>query len=75
MTVDFTAEARVFWDAIPEEEQSQLLRNVWCTACGEVRTIVSFKGRVERRDLVLDGHCGGCGGPVARLIEGAAGWW
>ncbi len=71
MTADFTAEAQAFWNAIPEEKRSQLLRNVWCLACGEVRTIVSFTGRVEKDDLVLDGHCGTCNGPVARLIEGA----
>lgn len=71
MTGNFTTEARALWDAMPEEQQSQVLKNVWCVACGEVGRIVSFKGRVEDGDLVLDGQCDVCGGPVARLIEGA----
>jgi hypothetical protein len=38
---------------------------------GATTTIVQFTGRIEQGDLVLDGRCISCGGPVARVIEGA----
>jgi hypothetical protein len=47
----------------------RLLNNVWCVACHTTTTIVQFTGRIEQGDLVLDGRCINCGGPVARVIE------
>ena len=49
----------------------RLLNNVWCVACRATTTIVQFTGRIEQGDLVLHGRCISCGGPVARVIEGA----
>ncbi len=69
MPAEFTPEARIFWDGIPDETRRLLLDNVWCVGCGAVRTILEYRGRIEGGDLVLEGKCGTCCEPVARLIE------
>ncbi len=47
-----------------------LLNNVWCVACRKTTTIVRFTGKMERGDIVLQGHRIRCDGPVARVVEG-----
>ncbi len=69
MTSEMTPQARSFWDSISERGKTRLLNNVWCMSCGAVRTIVRYRGRLERGDLVLEGECGTCGEQVARLVE------
>ena len=70
MKLEMTPEARAFWDSISERGKTRLLNNVWCVSCGSVRTIVRYRGRLERSDLVLEGECGTCGKDVARVVEG-----
>ena len=68
---EFTNEAMRFWQVMPDEHKEMIITNVWCGSCSQGTTIVSFKGRMERGDLVLEGECQGCGGPVARVVEGS----
>ena len=70
MSGEFSDNARVMWDTIPQQAQEQLLNNVWCVHCSSGTTITDFKGDMEKGDLILRGRCVNCGGKVARLIEG-----
>ncbi len=69
MTSIFSLDAKRIWDAIPPYHKTQILNNVWCGDCGKMTTIFRFTGRMEGKDLVLEGECERCGGKVARLIE------
>lgn len=71
MANELTPEAKSLWAAIPAEQQSSLLQNVWCPSCGRPTKIVNFQGRIQHGDLVLEGECESCGSPVGRLIETA----
>lgn len=68
---DFTREAERRWAAIGGRMQTRLLNNVWCGECRGSSTIVRYTGRIRRGNLILEGECLKCGGPVARVIEGA----
>ena len=68
---EFTPQAAKRWAELGGRSQTLLLNKVWCTACSEATTIVRFSGRMERDDLVLEGRCIRCDGPVARVVEGA----
>jgi len=70
MSGEFTNDAKAMWDAIPQQAQEQLLKNVWCAHCKGATTITDFTGKMEKGNLILRGHCITCGGNVARLIEG-----
>jgi Zn ribbon nucleic-acid-binding protein len=70
MSREFTDEAKMLWEAIPQQIQERLIANVWCPNCGTVTTITDFKGYVENGDLVLIGSCAKCGKKVARVLEG-----
>ncbi len=65
----FPLDAKRLWDTIPTRHKTQILNNVWCGDCTKMTTIVRYTGRMEGRDLVLEGECERCGGKVARLIE------
>ena len=65
----FTLQAARRWSELDGTLKMRLLNNVWCVACHTTTTIVQFTGRIEQGDLVLDGRCINCGGPVARVIE------
>jgi len=66
----FTPPAARRWAELGGQLQTKLLNNVWCGECRRTTTIVNFKGKIERGDLILVGECIECAGPVARLIEG-----
>lgn len=66
----FTASARQRWEQVPEEAQERILEAVWCAHCRRPTTIVDYAGRVQKGNLILEGHCEACGGRVARLLEG-----
>lgn len=66
----FTASAKIFWDAIPEQVRKRLLANVWCVGCRGETTIVGYSANIQRGDLILNGKCKKCGGEVTRVIEG-----
>jgi hypothetical protein len=68
-TSNFTPQAARKWAKLGERAQTLLLNNVWCVACRKTTTIVNFTGRMEKGDIVLEGHCIRCDGPVARVIE------
>ena len=70
MQSKFTAEASQFWQALPDEHKQALIANVWCGSCSEETTIVDFSGKMERGNLILEGECRECRGPVGRLVEG-----
>ena len=67
----FTPQAERRWSALGGVIQTRLLNDVWCGDCHKTTTIVNFSGKIERGDLVLEGHCINCNGSVARVIEGA----
>ena len=67
----FTLPAARRWAALGGRLQTRLLNNVWCGECRGSTTIVKFVGRIENGDVVLEGRCIKCDGPVARVIEGA----
>ncbi len=69
MQMKFTAEASQFWQALPDEHKAAIVTNVWCRSCSQETTIVNFKGKVEKGNLILEGECRECSGPVARLVE------
>ena len=68
---DFTPQAAKRWAELGGRMQTLLLNNVWCVACSKTTTIAHVTGRVERGNIVLEGRCMRCDGPVARLVEGA----
>ena len=65
-----TPQAKKHWEAVPKEVRVKLLNNVWCTHCSDMTGIVLESMKVDRGDLVLEGKCVKCSGPVARVIEG-----
>jgi hypothetical protein len=65
-----TPQAKKMWEAVPKEVRVKLLNNVWCTRCRDMTGIVLEGMKVDHGDLVLEGKCVKCSGPVARLIEG-----
>jgi hypothetical protein len=65
----FTAPAAKLWAKVPAEFKKRLLSNVWCAHCRQEVTITNFSGTVKGGDLVLEGLCSKCDGPVGRLIE------
>ena len=69
MQMEFTTQARRFWQALPDEHKETVVTNVWCGSCGQGTTIVHFGGKIQRVDLMLEGECQRCGGPVGRLVE------
>lgn len=70
VTPSFTAPAENLWAAIPAEARERVLENVWCAHCRTGTTIIDYRGRVQKGDLLLEGHCAVCGRRVIRLLEG-----
>lgn len=64
-----TPRAARLWDRLTPEFRLLLLNNVFCTDCGGTVSMSLEKGRVAKGDLILQGACLQCGGPVARLVE------
>ena len=65
----FSIPAKKLWEQIPMDKQTQLLSNVWCSHCSGETTIINYKGKVAKGNLILEGDCKKCGEPVARFIE------
>lgn len=70
MNDQFTPQAKIFWERIPENIREELLANVWCMTCRNITTIIDYTGSLEKGDLILKGKCKHCGNEVARVIEG-----
>ena len=71
MMSKMTPQAQAFWDSISARNQTLILNNVWCGSCRTSRTLVRYGGRIEHRDLILEGECGSCGAQAGRLVEGS----
>ncbi len=65
-----TPQARKMWENIPNDVRMKLLNNVWCVTCSKMTGVGETTMSVERRNLIIRGSCTGCGGEVARLVEG-----
>lgn len=68
----FTVPAARAWARVPAHLKIRLLNNVWCGHCRGTCSIAVSSGTITRGDLLLQGTCTKCGGPVARVIENAA---
>jgi len=66
---NFTVPAQKLWAKIASNVRVKILNKVWCGRCRDEVTILNLSGKVVSGDLVLEGRCDRCGGPVARLIE------
>jgi len=51
------------------DKRTLLLGNVWCSHCSGETTIINYKGKVAKGNLILEGDCKECRGPVTRFIE------
>jgi len=67
--MDMTPKAKLLWQKIPREVRPKILNNVWCGKCGEMGGIGNVKMTVDAGDLILNGICTTCSGPVCRLVE------
>lgn len=66
----WTQEAQEAWENIPLAIREKILKNVWCSNCRKMATIMDFGGRIENYSLILTGSCLRCGAKVARVLEG-----
>ncbi len=66
-----TGPAERLWSAVPAEAQARVLQNAWCAHCRKATTIIDYQGRVQKGNLLLEGHCVVCGRAVVRLLEGS----
>lgn len=66
----FTGPGERLWAAVPAEAQARVLNNVWCAHCRQATRMIDYRGRIQKGDLLLEGHCVACGGRVVRLLEG-----
>lgn len=67
--MELTPQAKKRWESIPQQIQVKLLNNVWCTQCKEMVGIGNVRGKMDGKDLILEGICATCASPVARVIE------
>lgn len=56
------------WLAIPKEVRGMLVKNVFCSNCGETE-IVKYTIEESKHGLVLRGKCKTCDKDVARVID------
>lgn len=68
----FTAPAARVWSRVPASMKIRVLNNVWCGHCRGNCSIAVSSGTITRGDLLLQGTCTKCGGPVARVVENSA---
>ena len=61
--------AAVLWATVPKEARVRILTNVFCVACSDVTTMVNYKGKEKKGDLILKGACAKCGHKVVRIVE------
>jgi ATP diphosphatase len=66
---DFSPQAKIVWENLPEKTKQIILNNVHCGQCRACVTMVGVSGFIEGSSLVLRGHCAFCEGKVARVVE------
>jgi hypothetical protein len=67
--MNFTTEAQVAWDGIPEPEHERLLSNGFCTRCLATRHFTLDQGEMRNGELAMIGRCDTCGARVVKLIN------
>jgi hypothetical protein len=67
--MEITDEAKELWLKISLDHRTQILKNVWCSACRGTVSIKGDKMAVEKKNIVIRGTCTACSGPVARVVE------
>lgn len=65
----FTPQARMRWDKVPDWAREKILETVWCGNCLTGSPMHLCAGRTEDECLLLEGTCKTCGNDVVRLIE------
>ena len=69
--MDTTPQAKKFWENVPPEVRVKILNSVWCVAWCKSGGFNLSGMSVKKGNLILEGTCIACGGPVGRLIEGS----
>ncbi len=69
--MQFTPQAKKFWEAISADQRLRILNNVWCVQCMQGSSMGNASGKIDKGMLSLIGVCTRCGGVVARLVESA----
>jgi hypothetical protein len=59
---------RAKWLALPQNIRDLLLKNGYCSNCGDVTEIVDFT-IYDKNGLIIEGKCKKCGGKVVRCVE------
>jgi len=57
------------WAKIPKHFQQLILKNVNCSNCSSVTTIVDYSLHYDKYGILLEGKCIKCGKDVARVVE------
>ena len=65
----FSLKAELLWQSVPQGAREAILQAVWCGQCRKGVPIVDYVGKEIGGDVILEGKCGICGGPVARRVE------
>jgi len=66
---NFTPLAKRRWAEPGGDFRVRVLNRVWCVRCRDSTVIVDYSGKIKQGDLILQGRCIACRGPLARLIE------
>ena len=67
---NFKPDALTRFKEVPKYIMKQMLESVFCSVCGNGKTIIAFSGRMINSDLILNGKCKNCWSDVERLIDG-----
>ncbi len=65
----FSLKASLLWSTVPPQTKDRILKAVWCGNCRTSSEIIAYTGKERRGDLILEGKCAVCGGPVCRVVE------
>ncbi|MGD9417391.1 MAG: IS1096 element passenger TnpR family protein [Verrucomicrobiota bacterium JB025] len=66
----FTPAAMKRWLRMTEKSREAIITTIWCSTCNDSHGISKAKGKLHPSgDIMLEGLCPKCGGPVARVIE------
>lgn len=67
--MNFTADAQLAWEKIPESDREHLLTNGFCTRCLATRHFTLDEGEMRDGEFAMIGHCDTCGARVVKLID------
>ena len=66
---EFTAPAQRLWENLDAGTRIMILNQVHCVSCPRPVSMQLQTARVAKGDILLNGRCLNCGGPVARHVE------